>query len=138
MRRTKIVTSAAVGLVLVGAGTAAGAVVPSSPVDSLGVIHGCLTKGAVNGSLALVLQDVGTTCPRGTTPVSWNQVGPEFLQVISVWVTAMLGTTSDYPAVFRYEACYTTPGAAAPTLFDPSLALAATAPPTRGCPTRRR
>jgi len=45
----------------------------SGPVDSSGVIHGCYTNTALNGSHVFVLQDAGTNCPRGTTPISWNQ-----------------------------------------------------------------
>lgn len=68
--------AAAAGLVLAGGGTALGATVASGPVDSAGVIHGCWTDGALRGSHAFVLQDSGTQCPRGTTPISWNQTGP--------------------------------------------------------------
>jgi hypothetical protein len=76
MRRTRIVTSAAAGLLLVGAGTAVGAVT-ATPVDGAGVINGCWTNTAVNGSHAFVMQDSGTACPRGTTPIRWNQAGPQ-------------------------------------------------------------
>lgn len=37
----KTVIIAAVSVVLVGGGTAAGAAIASSPVDGSGVIHGC-------------------------------------------------------------------------------------------------
>jgi hypothetical protein len=64
-------------LALVAGGTAAGAAIASGPVDSSGVVHGCYTVRAVNGSHALVLQDEGTSCPNGTTAVTWNQTGPQ-------------------------------------------------------------
>lgn len=44
-------------------------------VDSSGVIHGCVTNAAVNGSHALVVQDTGTSCPKGTSALNWNQAG---------------------------------------------------------------
>ncbi len=40
-----------------------------------GMIHACYTNQALRGSHALVLQDVGTNCPTGTTAISWNQQG---------------------------------------------------------------
>jgi hypothetical protein len=61
-----------------GASIAAAAVTSSpSPVDNSGVIHGCWTKAELNGSHVFVLQDAGTTCPRGTTAISWNQAGAQ-------------------------------------------------------------
>jgi Collagen triple helix repeat (20 copies) len=48
-----------------------------SPVDGSGVIHGCWTNDAINGSHFFVLQNAGSTCPRGTTAISWNQTGPQ-------------------------------------------------------------
>src|SRR5690348_5248218 len=75
--RARIVfISAASTFVLLAAGTAAGAAIASGPVDGSGVIHGCWTNTAINGSHAFVLQDAGTTCPKGTTAISWNQQGP--------------------------------------------------------------
>jgi hypothetical protein len=62
-------------LALLAGGTAAYAVT-SSPIDSSGVIHGCYTSTATNGSHKIVLQDVGTSCPSGTTAIKWNQKGP--------------------------------------------------------------
>src|SRR5580704_6374466 len=57
----------------VGGGTAY-ATIAASPVSS-GVITGCYTNAEVNGSHVFVLQDAGTSCPKGTTAVSWNQTG---------------------------------------------------------------
>jgi hypothetical protein len=73
MRRSRVVIGTAAGLLLVGGGTALGAVI--GPIDSAGVVHGCYTTAAINGSHAFVLQDDGTTCPRGTTAIQWNQTG---------------------------------------------------------------
>ncbi len=72
-KRISIITGAV--LVLAGGGTAAAAIV-SSPVSNSGVINGCYANVAVNGSHLFVLQDQGTNCPKGTTPVTWNQAGP--------------------------------------------------------------
>jgi Collagen triple helix repeat (20 copies) len=46
----------------------------TGPVSG-GVITGCYTNAEVNGSHALVLQDAGTTCPKGTSAVTWNEQG---------------------------------------------------------------
>lgn len=56
-------------------GSTAYAAIAGGPVDASGVVHGCYTNAEVNGSHALVLQDAGTTCPKGTTAVSWNEQG---------------------------------------------------------------
>ena len=74
-RPVRILISAAAGLALVAAGTAVGAAI-AGPVDGQGVIHGCYTNKAVNGSHVFVLQDASTNCPAGTTAISWNQQGP--------------------------------------------------------------
>jgi hypothetical protein len=71
-----IMVASAVTLLLAGGTAAAAAAIASSPVDSSGVIHGCWTNAALNGSHVFVLQDSGTSCPKGTTPISWNQTGP--------------------------------------------------------------
>ena len=47
----------------------------SSPIDSSGVIHGCYSTNAVNGSHTITLQNAGTGCPQGATAVTWNQKG---------------------------------------------------------------
>jgi Divergent InlB B-repeat domain/Collagen triple helix repeat (20 copies) len=75
-RSATILISAASGLALLAAGTAAGATIASGPIDSSGVIYACYTAKAASGSHALVLQDVGTTCPSGTTAIQWNKQGP--------------------------------------------------------------
>jgi hypothetical protein len=67
---------AAAALVLGTGSTAAYATLASGPVDASGVIHGCWTNAAINGTHVFVLQDAGTTCPKGTTAISWNQQGP--------------------------------------------------------------
>jgi hypothetical protein len=59
----------------IGGGTAYAAFA-GGPVSSSGVISGCYTTQALNGSHVFVLQDAGTKCPKGTTPISWSQTGP--------------------------------------------------------------
>ena len=71
LRTVLIGTGAVLGLGTDGIAYAAAA----GPVSS-GVIHGCYTTKASNGSHTLVLQDVGTTCPAGDTAIKWNQKGP--------------------------------------------------------------
>lgn len=71
----KLAVAAGGSLVLLAGGTAAGAAMAAGPVDGSGVIHGCYTNKALNGSHIFVLQDAGTTCPNGTTAISWNQQG---------------------------------------------------------------
>ncbi|TMC31373.1 MAG: hypothetical protein E6J32_03420 [Chloroflexi bacterium] len=69
-RRRRLAAGAlALGL-LVGGATAAYAAVISD-----GVIQACYSNVAVNGSHALFLTD--STCPRGSTAISWNQQGPK-------------------------------------------------------------
>jgi hypothetical protein len=74
-RSVTILISAGAGFVLLAAATTAGAAIAGGPVDSSGVIHGCWTNAAVNGTHVIVLQDAGTSCPKGTTAISWNQQG---------------------------------------------------------------
>jgi len=74
-RKTAIV-GAAVLILATGSAAAAAAVMAGGPVDSSGIIHGCWSNTAINGSHAFVLQDAGTNCPRGTTAISWDQAGP--------------------------------------------------------------
>ena len=66
--------SAGVAAALAIGGTAAAASL-GGPVDSSGVVHGCYSNAELNGSHVFVLQDAGTSCPKGTTPISWNQTG---------------------------------------------------------------
>jgi hypothetical protein len=75
-RSAIIAISAASGLVLLAGGAAAGAAV-AGPIDSSGVVHGCYYPADKNGTHQVVLQDTGTTCPRGTTAITWNQTGPQ-------------------------------------------------------------
>jgi Collagen triple helix repeat (20 copies) len=64
------------GALAIGGNAAYGAVASSGPVSSAGVVTACYTNAEVNGSHVVVLQDAGTTCPKGTTAVSWNEQGP--------------------------------------------------------------
>jgi len=57
-----------------------GATIAAGPVDSSGGIHGCWTTAAHNGTHTFTLQDAGTTCPKGTTAITWNQTGPQGAQ----------------------------------------------------------
>jgi len=70
LRTVLIATGATVALVA-GSTTAYAAI--AGPIDGAGVIHGCWTNAAVNGTHVFVLQDASTTCPKGTTAISWNQ-----------------------------------------------------------------
>jgi hypothetical protein len=76
MHVRRIVITGAAALALVAGGTAAGAAIAGSPVSSSGMIDGCYTNAELNGSHVFVLQDQGTSCPKGTTAISWNQTGP--------------------------------------------------------------
>ena len=71
---SKAVITGAAALALVAGGTAAGAAITSSPVDGNAVIHGCYMMRPTDDVSAL--QDAGTTCPKGTTAISWSQTGP--------------------------------------------------------------
>ena len=73
LRTVLIGTGAAISVV--AASTTAYAAV-AGPIDGSGAVHGCYSTRAVNGSHVFVLQDTGTNCPAGTTPISWNQQGP--------------------------------------------------------------
>jgi hypothetical protein len=75
LNRTTLLIAGATTLLVGGGGLAAYATV-LNPVSSSGVIYGCYTNAAINGSHALVLQDTGTSCPKGTTAISWSQTGP--------------------------------------------------------------
>ena len=77
MNGRRIILTVAAALALVVGGTAAGAAIASGPVDSSGVVHGCYTTNAIKGSHFFVIQDAGTSCPRGTTAIMWNQQGPQ-------------------------------------------------------------
>jgi hypothetical protein len=79
--RRGLIVVATAGLLVGGGGVAFATVAASGPVDGSGVIHGCYSNAAINGSHVLVLQDAGTNCPRGTTPVAWNEQGPAGISV---------------------------------------------------------
>jgi hypothetical protein len=76
VKRKVIIVGAAALVLTAGASVATAAVMSSGPVDSAGVIHGCWSNAALNGSHVFVLQDAGASCPKGTTAISWNQQGP--------------------------------------------------------------
>lgn len=71
--RRVLIPVLAAAFVAIGAGTAAAVIM--APTDSSGMIHGCWTNVAINGTHAFVLQDAGTSCPKGTTAISWNASG---------------------------------------------------------------
>jgi hypothetical protein len=73
--RKVIITGAAALIIATGSGVAAAAVMSGGPVDSSGVIHGCWSNRAIDGSHVFVMQDAGTSCPNGTTAISWNEQG---------------------------------------------------------------
>ena len=73
-RKTLLIAGAT--MLLVGGGGIAAYATVLNPVSSSGVIYGCYANAAVNGSHLLVLQDTGTSCPKGTTAISWSQTGP--------------------------------------------------------------
>jgi hypothetical protein len=73
--RTILLASGLAVALLAGGGTALAASASSGPVSG-GVVYGCYTNAAINGSHVIVLQNASTNCPSGTTAVSWNQTGP--------------------------------------------------------------
>jgi hypothetical protein len=76
MKASRIVITGAAALALVAGGTAAGAAI-AGPVGSDGTIHGCYYGADKSGSSQLVLQNTGTSCPKGSTAITWNQTGPQ-------------------------------------------------------------
>ena len=72
--RVRAVTLLSVALALLAGGVAYA--VTTGPIDSSGVIHGCYYPATTGGSHKVVLQDVGKSCPTGTTAITWNQKGP--------------------------------------------------------------
>ena len=72
-KRIGLVSLGLAGVLVVGGGVALAAT--TGPPGSGGVINGCYTNAAVNGTHALVLQDAGTSCPKGTTALSWSEQG---------------------------------------------------------------
>jgi collagen type VII alpha len=73
-KRMGLLTAGLAVVLVAGGGTALAAT--TGPVSGTGVITGCYTNAEVNGSHALVLQDGGSTCPKGTSAVTWNEQGP--------------------------------------------------------------
>jgi hypothetical protein len=71
----RVLATSAGALLLLGGGTAAFATITAGPVSG-GVIYGCYTTAANDGSHTLVLQNTGTSCPHGDTAIKWNQQGP--------------------------------------------------------------
>ena len=61
MRNRRFLLAEGAAMVLVaGGGTALAAVASNSPVDANGVVYGCYTNAAINGTHAIVLQDAGS------------------------------------------------------------------------------
>jgi hypothetical protein len=77
MKHNRVVIGGAAALAVLAGGAAAGAAVTASPIDGAGVIHGCYYRASAGGSHRIVLQDAGRRCPRHTTGISWNRVGPQ-------------------------------------------------------------
>jgi hypothetical protein len=71
--RAAVGTGVALGVVLVGGGYAWGSI-----PDSGNVIHGCYQNSSPH---ALTLIDTSATpsCPKNTSPLNWNQQGPQGL-----------------------------------------------------------
>jgi hypothetical protein len=69
---TKRLLAFGVAILAVG-GTAV--VTYAAVIDSSGVIHGCYSTNSYQGQHFLTLTDGG--CPGGTTPIFWNQQGPQ-------------------------------------------------------------
>ena len=80
-RRMGLLTAGLAVALVVGGGTALAAT--AGPVSGTGVITGCYTTAAVNGSHALVLQNAGTSCPSGTSAISWNEQGPAGTSIVT-------------------------------------------------------
>jgi hypothetical protein len=76
LRISRAAITGAAALALVAGGTAAGAAI-AGPVDGSGVVHACYYSADKNGSSQVVLQNAGTTCPKSTTAITWNQAGPQ-------------------------------------------------------------
>jgi uncharacterized membrane protein len=76
LRIGRLATAAAVGAAFAVVAGVAYVTVP----DSAGVIHGCYSVNGVKGqggtALSIVDSDV-TTCAKGQSEITWNQVGPE-------------------------------------------------------------
>jgi hypothetical protein len=96
MNRRIVLTAAALaGALALGGGVALAAT--SGPESSTGVITGCYTNAAVNGSHALFVQNAGTSCPKGTSAISWNEQGPAGLKGTSATVTPLASGNTNCP-----------------------------------------
>lgn len=73
-KRLALTAAGLAGVLVIGGGAALAAT--SGPESPAGVITGCYGNADVHGSHALILQDGGTSCPKGTTAISWNEQGP--------------------------------------------------------------
>ena len=76
MRRGRMAAMLAGVVVLGGGYGVAVAATSSGPVDGSGTIHGCYTtRASFRGSHQIVLQNTGTMCPHGETPIAWSKAG---------------------------------------------------------------
>jgi hypothetical protein len=73
-KRKKLLAVGGLAVALVAIGGTALAATPS-PVNG-NVITGCYTTAAVNGAHALFLQNANTSCPSGTSAITWGVTGP--------------------------------------------------------------
>jgi len=71
-KKEKLAFAVVTTLALTGGGIAFGQTI--NPVSSDQVINACVT--GVNGNITKV-SNTQKTCPKGTTPISWNKVGPQ-------------------------------------------------------------
>jgi len=76
-RKEKLAFAVIAAIAMTGSGFAYGQSVNN--VSSTQVIYACVT--GVNGNIVRV-SNTQKTCPRGTTPISWNMVGPQGVQGI--------------------------------------------------------
>jgi hypothetical protein len=74
-KRMGLIATGLVVLLAAGGGTALAAA--SGPAGDGGVINGCYTNAELDGSHALFFQDAGTSCPKNTTAIAWNEQGPQ-------------------------------------------------------------
>jgi hypothetical protein len=72
MKNSKVVIGAVIGLVLASSGIAIAQV--GSEDSSTQVIYGCVT--GLNGNIVKV-SNVAHACPKNTTAINWNVVGPK-------------------------------------------------------------
>jgi hypothetical protein len=90
--RRGLIVVAATGLLVGGGGIAFATVAASGPIDGSGVIHGCYTNAAINGSHVIVLQNAGTNCPSGTTAITWGSQGTNGTNGVSPTVASFTGS----------------------------------------------